>query len=218
MTINHFYSAMYADDAYPFYHLNESATVEKATNPDEITDRKDAALIVWGGSDIDPSFYGHPESRTTFTGGRRDVIEWALMKRAIEVGIPIIGVCRGAQMACAAAGGFLIQDVTNHAGTGHRATTKEGMEFTVNSIHHQMMFAPETVDHELLAWSTAPRSAHYIFKDDKVFTPPADFVEPEFYFFPKIKAFAIQWHPEGMNHESDATKYILEKIRERLTT
>jgi gamma-glutamyl-gamma-aminobutyrate hydrolase PuuD len=138
------------------------------------------------------------------------------MRRAAEVGIPIIGVCRGAQMACALAGGYLLQHVDNHGGSGHLVDTSDGKQFNVNSIHHQMMVATEKVDHELLAWSTQQRSAKYIYRDDQEFVTPEGWKEPEFYYFPKIKGFAIQWHPEAMNQASDATRFIMEKIRERL--
>lgn len=216
--INKLYSAVYRDNGYPFQSLVPEGVEEPCvtvTLPSEITDDKDCALIVWGGSDIDPRLYNHPRSSLTYTGGKRDFIEWALMQRAIEVGIPIIGVCRGAQMACAAAGGFLLQHVDNHGGSRHLVNTPDGKQFQVNSIHHQMMVAPKEVDHELLAWSTDQRSAEYIYRDDRAFKVPEDWKEPEFFYFPKIKGFAIQWHPEAMNDTSEATQFIMEKIRER---
>lgn len=213
MTIKTLYSAMYRDDGYPFDTLTKECVT--VTTPDQIPEDKTAALIVWGGADISPSLYGHDESRHTWTGGKRDFMEWALMKRAVEVGIPIIGVCRGAQMACAMAGGFLLQHVENHAGGSHDVETSDNTIFKTNSIHHQMMVATEGVDHELLAWSRAQRSEQYIYKKDEVFTIPAGWKEPEFYYFPKIKGFAIQWHPEAMDVASAATQFVLEKINER---
>lgn len=217
--INKLYSALYRDSGHPFDALVPSSVEDKCVaigSPTEISDDKDRALIVWGGSDIDPSLYGHPMSSRTYTGGKRDFLEYALMRRALEVGIPIIGVCRGAQMACALAGGFLLQHVDNHGGYGHLVDTPDGRQFKVNSIHHQMMVAPKEVDHELLAWSTDQRSPEYIYRDDQLFAIPEGWKEPEFYYFPKIKGFAIQWHPEAMTPGSDATQFILEKIRERL--
>lgn len=212
--IKKLYSALYRDDGYPFNSIAKECI--PIGNPEHVTDT-DAALIVWGGSDIDPKQYNHPKSSRTHTGGDRDWREWALMQQAIKIGIPIIGVCRGAQMACAAAGGFLIQHVDNHAGRMHATSTYDGRTIMTNSIHHQMMVAPKEVDHELLAWSTHQLSAKYIYKDDVAFIPPEDWKEPEFYYFPKIKGYAIQWHPEAMNIDSDATKFVLEQINERET-
>lgn len=138
------------------------------------------------------------------------------MQRAIEMGIPIIGVCRGAQMLCAAAGGYLIQDVNGHHGR-HEVTTYDGNKFIVNSIHHQMM-VPNDVEHTLVGWSSSNLSTqagvpYYGYKQGEFFVPPADWREPEFVYFPKINGYAIQWHPEMMALESDATKYVLNFIK-----
>ena len=160
----------------------------------------------------------------------RDKLEWSLIQRAIEMGIPIFGVCRGAQMLCAAAGGWLIQNVRGHAGWGgHDVLTHDGQRFTVNSIHHQMM-VPDDVEHELVAWSSERVSEKYVQgqpgavaygigtygsdgkpKDDS-WTPPEGWREAEFVYFPKINGYAIQWHPEGMPTRSPATQYILNYI------
>lgn len=206
------YSAMYLDDCYPFHVLTES--VEAVSDPDELTE-PNSALIIWGGADINPSLYKHPMHQTTRPGGMRDRIEWGLVQTAIERGIPIIGVCRGAQMLCAAAGGFLIQDVDNHAGARHAVKTFDGQSFMVNSIHHQMMAGYEKVDHELVAWS-AKLSPQYHYRDNKLYDPPEGWKEPEMIYFKKIMGVAIQWHPEMMDDKSEATIYILNYLKGKI--
>jgi gamma-glutamyl-gamma-aminobutyrate hydrolase PuuD len=213
------YSACFDSEAYPFHHL--AKRIEVVRDPDTQMTETDAALVVWGGADINPKLYGHAKSQTTHYSDHRDLLEWACIQQAIKLGIPMIGVCRGAQMMCAAAGGFLLQDVQDHAGCSHKATTYEGDTITINSIHHQMMCGLEQVDHELLAWCSENRSGKYTWKDDQVYTPPEDFKEPEMVYFPKIKALAIQWHPEAMDicaatrfiyHEFDIRHGIKETI------
>lgn len=206
------YSAVYHDDCHPFNEL--CSDTEGVRDPDELKER-DSALIVWGGADINPAFYKHPMHSTTHPGGMRDRVEWGLMQRAIEMGITIVGVCRGAQMLCAAAGGYLIQDVRGHIGH-HDVITHDGEQFGVNSIHHQMMCGLEKVDHELVAWSEHRRSGDYYgYKDDQLYVPPEGWVEPEFVYFNKINGYAIQWHPEGMRTESAATQYVLQFIKRK---
>lgn len=175
-------------------------------------------LIIWGGSDINPAYYKHPIHSTTYPGGARDRVEWSLLQRAIEMGIPIIGVCRGAQMLCAAAGGFLIQDVNGHSGR-HEITTFDGKKMMVNSIHHQMM-VPDDSEHELVAWVSKNLSyqsgvPYYGYKQDELFVPPEGWREPEFIYFPKINGYAIQWHPEMMAADAEATQYVLKFIKEK---
>jgi len=204
------YSAIYGGAAHPFHSLADK--VEVATLPEHLVEQ-DSALVIWGGSDINPKFYGHPEHTTTYPGGTRDELEWSLLHKAIEMQIPIIGVCRGAQMLCAAAGGFLLQDVHGHIGT-HFVRTYDGDYFSVNSIHHQMMAGYETVPHHLIAWREGNAGAPYEYKDDQAYTPPKDWKEPEFIFFPKINGYAIQWHPEGLGLNSPANQYVLNFIKE----
>ena len=122
-------------DAHPFHELAEQ--VVGVSSPNELKDGHESALVVWGGADINPAFYNHPQSRTTYPGGKRDVIEWDLMNKAKELGMPLIGICRGAQMLCALAGGYLLQDVNGHHGR-HTIKTFNDEIIAVNSIHHQM--------------------------------------------------------------------------------
>lgn len=207
------YTIMFGGDCYPFTDLAQ--TIVTVRSIDQIVE-KDAVMVVWGGADISPALYGHARSRTTHDSPARDAIEWAAMNKAVQMGIPIIGVCRGAQMLCALAGGFLIQDCIGHAGYGHHVTTKDGRSFPVNSIHHQMMAGLEYTEHELLAWTTVARSPnHYTYKGDIKYVVAAEFKEPEMVFFPKVKGYAIQWHPEGMPEECQATQYIMQEYYER---
>ena len=201
------YSAVYNGGCFPFEGLAEE--VSFATTPEELKGFN-SALVLWGGADISPSIYGHAKGARTYASPQRDNLEVELVHKAIELGIPIIGVCRGAQLLCAMAGGYLIQHTTGHAGIGHPIETSKGEIIQVNSIHHQMMFVPEEVDHEVLAWSAENRSQVYLYGPDLDHEPPEK--ELEFVYFPKIKGYAIQWHPEAMSPNSRATKYILEEL------
>lgn len=203
-------SAIY-DDFYPFDEMPGVESCISTMDPAALQDGD--VLVVWGGADISPALYNHKVSQETWAEdypSHRDRIEWALMNRAKELNIPIIGVCRGAQMLCALAGGYLIQHVNNHGGN-HKIETNDGKELVVNSLHHQMMY-PFEVDHELIAWASPKRSDVYVKEDTKVTVD----VEPEFVYFPKVKGFAMQWHPEMMTFPHKSTEYVFDKIRERL--
>lgn len=211
-TFNVLYSALYHDSGYPFDALADK--VATARQPEDLKSL-DSALVVWGGADINPAYYRHPLHRTTYPGGMRDRLEWALMNAAKDKGIPIIGVCRGAQMLCALAGGWLIQDVGGHAGPRHDVTTHDGQTFQVNSLHHQMMAGLGTVEHELVAWREGREGAPYGYMDNRIYVPPAEFKEPEFVYFPRVYGYAVQWHPEMMGRDSDATRYVLDYIKQK---
>ena len=206
------YSALYRD-FYPFHNLGEVGVV--AHTADSLKDTN-SVLLLWGGADVTPSYYHHKQSSQTYNHESRDAAEWGMIQRAIALGIPIIGVCRGAQMLCAAAGGYLFQHTTGHAiGRLHTVKTFNGEEFETNSLHHQMLCVPDKVDHSVLAWSETNLSSTYIYDGEKEHTPPEK--ELECVWFPSIKGLAVQWHPEMMD-ECPATDFILKEIYERLET
>jgi putative glutamine amidotransferase len=65
------------------------------------------------GRDIDPVRYGQePHALLAATEPQRDEFEVALVVAALEVGVPILGICRGAQVLNVALGGTLVQDVS----------------------------------------------------------------------------------------------------------
>jgi gamma-glutamyl-gamma-aminobutyrate hydrolase PuuD len=138
------------------------------------------------------------------------------MKFCKAHGIPMIGVCRGAQFLCAFAGGKLIQDVTGH-GTSHTMTTSDGEVITTTSSHHQMLDVDGT-NHELLAWATHRFSKHYY--GEKSETPKhinvLTFKEPEVVYFPDIKALAIQGHPEWADEQDRFVGYCIEQVKDCL--
>jgi putative glutamine amidotransferase len=85
-------------------------------DPDEILDRIDG-LILAGGSDIDPDRYGaEPHPKTQRPVSERDSFEIALVRRAWERDLPILGICRGMQLINVAQGGTLIQHLPDEFG------------------------------------------------------------------------------------------------------
>jgi gamma-glutamyl-gamma-aminobutyrate hydrolase PuuD len=204
------YSAIYND----FAHLEIFGKPDVVYLPDEL-ETTDSILILHGGADISPSLYGQERGKYTQADtnpSKRDKLEIALAERAIAMGIPIFGICRGAQLLTALAGGTLIQDVTGHTGGKHFITTKDGDSMIATSAHHQMC-NPVNTDHELLAWSSKKQSTRY-WDGNNQDVPMA--VEPEVIFYPKLRALAIQAHPEWMDYRSDFVKYCINLTKTKL--
>ena len=86
--------------------------------PLELLTRIDALLLI-GGADIDPAIYGAArEPGTEGTYPDRDRFEIALLRGAIERGLPVLGICRGMQILNVALGGTLVQNLVDADG-GH---------------------------------------------------------------------------------------------------
>jgi putative glutamine amidotransferase len=124
-----------------------------------ILDRLDGLLLA-GGVDIDPSLFGqerHPELRRV--DRRRDDLELALTRGAIERDLPTLAICRGIQVLNVARGGTLIQHLPSEIPGSerhdcpeprsrrvHRVDVEPGsllqvilgsVRVAVNSLHHQ---------------------------------------------------------------------------------
>ena len=69
-------------------------------------------LVLSGGSDVSPISYGQTALREAWRGDRRrDLYEIACVHAALELGLPVFGICRGAQILNVAFGGTLYQDI-----------------------------------------------------------------------------------------------------------
>jgi putative glutamine amidotransferase len=92
-----------------------------AEQPDDVLDALDG-LVLAGGADIDPGAYGEPRHECTInTRPERDAVEIALARRALELDLPLLGICRGMQLLNVACGGTLIQHLPDDVGhTDHR--------------------------------------------------------------------------------------------------
>jgi putative glutamine amidotransferase len=126
-----------------------------AAEPDSLLDRVDA-LVLAGGSDVDPATYGaspHPETRGTRP--ERDRFEGALALRAIERGLPVLGICRGMEMLNVARGGTLIQHLPDKLGhTGHLRAPGEFGE-------HEVRLAPGSLAARAVGAERTTVSSHH---------------------------------------------------------
>ena len=74
-------------------------------------------LVLAGGADIDPAFYGQEaQPDTTDTVPERDAFEIAMARAAIERDMPLLGICRGMQLLNVACGGTLLQHLPQRFG------------------------------------------------------------------------------------------------------
>lgn len=70
-------------------------------------------ILLPGGLDVEPEFYGQQREEGTHSDDdyRRSILEFALIQKAQERNIPLMGVCRGSQISNVYFGGSLKQHV-----------------------------------------------------------------------------------------------------------
>jgi putative glutamine amidotransferase len=178
--------------------------LETSESPRKVVGEIDG-LVLTGGGDVDPVFYGeerHPAIQDAEPG--RDEFEIDLARRAMSADLPVLAICRGAQVLNVAAGGTLVQDIPSGVTSALAHTVREPRDAhahevsvasgsrleralgpavdaartcRVNSRHHQSV---AKVGDGLIATATAPDGVI-----EGIEKPEARF------------CVGVQWHPEN---------------------
>ena len=99
--------------------------LEVSESPRKVVSEVDGVLLT-GGGDVDPVFYGeerHASVEDAEPG--RDEFELDLARRAMAADLPLLAICRGAQVLNVAAGGTLVQDIPSRLATGLSHSVRE---------------------------------------------------------------------------------------------
>src|SRR6266404_5816772 len=171
---------------------------------DELLQQLDGLLFTGSASNVEPQHYqGPPSDPGTLHDPARDATTLPLIRKAVQVGVPVFGICRGFQEMNVAFGGTLHQklhEVPGHLkhrddttqpldvqyGPAHDVTLEPGGvlrslaasdRIRVNSLHNQGI---DRLGAELAVEARAPDGVIEAFRvrDAQRF------------------ALAVQWHPE----------------------
>lgn len=78
------------------------------------------AVVIPGGADVSPVRYGGTVSDVTYgVDNAQDDLDFALVAHALAGGLPLLGICRGAQVINVALGGTLYEDLPPNAQKHH---------------------------------------------------------------------------------------------------
>jgi putative glutamine amidotransferase len=129
---------------------------EDAEDPAGVLGLLDALVVTGGAGDLDPTLYGderHPE--TGPVQQERDAYELALVRGALERGMPILGICRGMQILNVAYGGTIEQhlpDVLGHEEHRHTPGT---------FADHEVRLAPDSLAARAAGMDRTPVKSHH---------------------------------------------------------
>jgi len=130
------------------------------SSPEIISRHLDAvdAIVLAGGSDVDPGLYGaelHPHAEDT--DRPRDDYEIPLALSALERGIPLLGICRGMQILNVALGGTLHQDLLAGERTGfHRPLIGD-----LDKSLHLVQPVAGTLTERIMSPAPSPVASHH---------------------------------------------------------
>lgn len=104
-------------------------------------------LVLTGGADVDPVCYGErPHALYKGASPGKDAFEIELVHRAIEADLPILAICRGAQVLNVACGGTLVQDIPS----GLPQTLPHHVAEPKDGVAHEVTVAPGCRLHEIM--------------------------------------------------------------------
>jgi len=179
-----------------------------------ITAIEDCDFVIFpGGQDIDPSLYGQQRHFRTYANLKTDEMEIEYMRKARNLGKPLVGICRGGQLLNVLAGGSMYQDVNNHGGlVDHTVVDIEtGKTFTVNSLHHQMMRPSDSA--EILSVASEATRIEYFNGDRLIVTHPGRGEDIEAVWYDELDGLCVQWHPEMASRKTESRTYFVELVK-----
>lgn len=184
-----------------------------------------SAVVITGGQDVHPACWGgdtsvvrdiDPRTDPMVHDVARDKYEIALVRAALERGIPVLGVCRGMQVLNVALGGTLIAHLepgsvshlspeaaptdgtTDHLVTfekGSLAADLFGEHATTNSWHHQ------AVDRCGVGLAVTGRTSDGVVESVEL---------------PGAPVLGVQWHPEWMKGADPTLRWIVQAAEKLL--
>jgi putative glutamine amidotransferase len=159
-----------------------------------------SGLLLPGGGDIDPTWYGcEPHPQTTRISHRRDRFELNLIRVALERDLPILGICHGMQLLNVYFGGTLDQHLSDDP---RRLNHDAGLPNP--KPVHGIVLEPSSKLAELSGVTAFEANSHHhqgVARLGKGLDPVAwsdDGVVEGFVARYHSWVVAVQWHPEAM--------------------
>lgn len=205
-------------ESQPYVEALRAAGIEAVTvAPGDTVPQDASGLVLMGGCDVNPTLYRespHPQTQTP--DDARDRMECDLIADAIGRDLPVLAICRGAQILNVALGGTLLQHLDSERHTqqpenkgqpAHPVDVRPGTLLSeiarsnildVNSRHHQ---AIASLGDGLIVSARDPADGTI----EAIELPGKRFL------------LGVQWHPENMSSSDLKQAGIFKAFAEALT-
>ena len=156
-------------------------------------------VVLSGGGDVDPALYRGVEPAAD-VDPIRDEYELDLLAAIIDLGKPVLGICRGAQLINVARGGTLVADLPADVGEAHSSYA-----FARERRRHSVALQPGSLGHRLYGDKVWVNSFHHQAVDHPgeglVVTGRAPDGVAEVIELPGRPVLGVQWHPESLDDD-----------------
>ena len=186
-----------------FAEMFARSRCSRADSPEE------ADIVVFtGGADVNPKLYGAEKHPNTHFSDNRDEVDLDVFAKCYDLGIPMFGVCRGAQFLHVMNGGKLYQHVDGHNAPHSMWDCHTNRVITrVSSVHHQMCIKNSSM--QVLGTSHAAQKRWI---DPHTVVEGSD-ADVEAFFYRETCSFGVQGHPEYADFQ-EFTLWTLHRMNE----
>jgi putative glutamine amidotransferase len=177
-----------------------------------------SGVVITGGQDVHPACWGgdtavvrdiDPRTDPMVHDAARDEYEIAVVRAALDRGIPVLGVCRGLQVLNVALGGTLVA----HLEPGSVSHLSPEAALTDGTVDHLVTFEEGSVVAGLFGESVTTNSWHHQAVDrcgtGLVVTGRTSDGVVESVELPGAPVLGVQWHPEWMKSADPTLAWVV---------
>lgn len=153
-------------------------------------------LILPGGGDITPAFYGEKNHGSRNINTELDILQLQALDLCIRESIPVLGICKGLQIINVGFGGSLIQDLPT--ASIHR--------YEDGDKYHSTVTLKDSILHKLYGESPVVNSAHHQAIKELgsglsaiQWCPDDNCIEAIVHT--RLPILGVQWHPERIDEK-----------------
>lgn len=155
-------------------------------------------LLLPGGGDITPAFFGQKNAGSRNIDTELDIIQLQALEQMYMNQKPILGICKGMQVINVFFGGTITQHMKQH----------DAHEYKDHDQYHETMILSDSFLYSLYGDSLTVNSAHHqciakIGRSLEIAQYSIPDQIPEALYHVEAPVYGVQWHPERLLYDGD---------------